>query len=721
MRKLTSTSGGGKRSRGLVTLTIARVIALLLLMFMAILLPGYLHRMLDPAHGPMRSVYRPPPPAPLEDYVLVIRAGSEEEAFYLLGKAHAYYRFFQMDLMRRLVEGRLSELLGEQALELDVYFRTRGLYLWAQRSWDYIKQRYPHVARIVEAYTRGVNDYLAENPPILEYLVLGKIPEPWSPVDSIAIGKLIAWNLSGGEDDLELLNAVGKLGMSTIRELGVFERPLNTPILSKRVYFADLNTRRLMLGLSNNWVVHGNFTETGKPILANDPHLSLTAPPIWILQHVETPTYNVKGVAFPGVPFVVIGRSQHIAWGFTNTGVDVIDYYYYSWKDGKYYYNGSWMEPRLRVEEVKVCDLDNRCEVRRVEVLETVHGPLITWKGERYAMRWLGNNVTLEAVALYYMGKAKNLDEFKEALRFFTVPSQNTVYADVYGNIAYFAIGYLPIRSGGYLPFNGSALEGEWKGFYWLPEYFNAVNVPYVVTANNKIAEANIYVAWRWADRYRHDRISELLADKIKEKGFVSVRDIMEIQLDVVDRSCTDVIRLLPDDEFKRRLASWDCRMGVGSVEASLYATFLFNLQKAVWEKYGISPRFFPLEITLMAFRIGLANSSAIEEAKGKAVEKPWGSIHVYAIEHPLGSVLPQLNYPRVPAPGDWFTVNVAPGYPNPEGVYEVKAGPSLRFVADLSSDRAYFVIPGGPDGDPLSPLYYAMYNLWTRGEYVSR
>lgn len=710
---------GADSGAHMVTLTIARALALLALLVMVMLLPAYLHRMLDPMYGPMRAVYRPPPPAPIKNYILVVEADKEEDAFYLLGRAHAYYRFFQMDLMRRVAEGRLAELIGEQGLEVDIYFRTRGLYLWAQKTWEYTKSHHPHIAELIESYTRGVNDYLAENPPILEYLILGKRPDPWNPVDSIAIGKLIEWNLSGGETDLELLDAVNKLGLTTVRKLGVLNRPVNTPILKKKVSFADFGWEVPLLGASNNWVVHGNFTEAGKPILANDPHLSLTAPPIWILQHVKTPTYDVKGVAFPGVPLVVIGRNKHLAWGFTNTGVDVIDYYYYVWRGSEYYYNGTWRSPSVRSEEIVVCDLDNRCRVERLKVLETVHSPVISWGGEKYAMRWIGNNVTLEAVALYYMGKARNLDEFSRALRYFTTPSQNTVYADVYGNIAYFASGYLPIREGGYLPFNGSALEGEWRGFYWLPKYFNAVNTPYLVTANNKIAETNIYVAWRWADRYRYDRISELLSEKIRSKGFVSVGDIMEIQLDIVDRSCIDVLRLLPSDTFREILTSWDCRMDANSSEASLYATFLFNLQREVWRRYNISYTHFPLEITLKAFEVGLADINVIRRAESEAVRRPWGEIHVYAIEHPLGSVLPTLNYPRVPAPGDWFTINVAPGYPNERGVYEVRAGPSVRFIADLSSDKAYFSLPGGPDGDPLSPLYYAMYDLWLKGEYV--
>jgi len=188
----------------------------LLVIFIALsiifLIPPYVLRFADPFQGPMKAVARPPPPAPVENYVLVVKAGDEREAFYKLGYAHAHYRLFQMDVMRRVVEGRLSELLGEAALDTDIYFRSRGLYKAAEKTWIYIKSNHPEYASLIEEYTRGVNDFLAQNAAPVEYLVLGKKPEPWSPVDTIAIAKLIAWGLSGGENDLELKVLADALG-----------------------------------------------------------------------------------------------------------------------------------------------------------------------------------------------------------------------------------------------------------------------------------------------------------------------------------------------------------------------------------------------------------------------------------------------------------------------------------------------------------------------------
>ncbi|MFN7105160.1 MAG: penicillin acylase family protein, partial [Pyrobaculum sp.] len=488
----------------------------------------------------------------------------------------------------------------------------------------------------------------------------------------------------------------------------------NTPILPHGVVFS---TAWGLAGGSNNWVISPRLSATGRAILANDPHLSLSAPPLWIFQKVETPRYVVMGVAFPGTPVVVIGTNGHVAWGFTNTGIDVIDYYYYLWNGSRYFYNGTWREVERRLEEFKICDIDNRCYGRRVEVWETVHGPVVEYKGVRYAMRWLGNNVTLEALALYGMDKARNLTEFLDALKYFVVPSQNVVYADSGGTVAYFASGYFPIRDGGYLPFNGSRGEGEWRQVVWLPSVLYYINPPYLVTANNKVAEANIYLQWRWADRYRHDRIAELILQKAP--GKISTREVMEIQLDVVDISCRDVRELLKKYGGENgvrlldELEKWDCAMTTQSTTAARYATFVYNLQKLAWERLGVSLTLMPLEVTIGAIDGGLIDRGIVEAAAAEALKTsaPWGKLHVYNIRHVLGSAIPQLNYRHVEAPGSWFTVDVAPGF-------QVSQGPSVRFIVAFG-DGVYMSLPGGPDGDPLSPLYDAMYPLWVRGEYV--
>ncbi|MEM4081422.1 MAG: penicillin acylase family protein [Pyrobaculum sp.] len=689
----------------------ARLVGLSLIIFVLILafiLPPSLYRLADPFNGPMKAVARPPPVVGFSNYVLEIEANDLREAFYKLGYAHAYYRFFQMDVLRRVASGRLSELLGEDAYRTDVYFRTRGLYIAAEKTWQYIQDNYPDFATLLEEYASGVNDYLSKKPPIFEYLVLGKEPELWRPVDSIAIGKLMAWSLSGGEDDLLLKDLVEAKGRQILDF--ILPREANLPIVPHKVSFSPHTT----LG-SNNWVLSPHITATGLPILANDPHLPLTAPPIWILQKVKAPGYQVVGVAFPGSPVVVIGTNGYVAWGFTNTGVDVVDYYYYVWDGDRYFYNDTWLSVTKRVEDFKICDTEGRCRVEKIEVWETIHGPVIEHRGVKYAMRWLGNGVTLEAMALFKMGTAKNITEFLEGLRYFVVPSQNVVYADVHGVVGYFASGYFPIRDGGYLPFNGSRGEGEWRRLVWLPSVVYLIDPPFVATANNKVAESDVYLQWRWADRYRFQRIEELIKYHMA-KGRVSTADVMNIQLDVVDISCRDVFDILKElggeksSRLLRELSNWDCTMGKDSIYAAKYAIFIYNLQKSVW---GNASEFIPFEITLKVLRSGFVDKDVLETAAEKALgtNVKWGTIHKYDIRHVLGRVFPRLNYPQKEASGSWFTINIAPGF-------EVSQGPSVRWIVAFG-DGVYMSMPGGPDGDPLSSHYYSLYGLWLDGKYV--
>ncbi len=724
-----------------------------------LLLPKTFLRVADPINGPMKAVDKPPlPELPAEVDLDVygvphITADNETELAYTLGYVHAYMRMFQMDVMRRIAMGTLSELVGRAGLDSDEFFRRIGLHLAVEETWRTIRERYPDVAAYLEAYARGVNDYIASNPPILEYLVLGKRPEPWRPQDSIAIGKLMAWGLSGGFTDLQLARFLAVHGAEALRELELLERPLNVPIvkapsgkLLSWLGSVDGAVRQAVgPAMSNSWAIGGSLTATGKPVLANDPHLTLSAPPIWFLARLTVPgKLDVYGATLSGVPLVVIGRNARIAWGFTNTGIDVVDFYYYKWDGDRYLYRGRWLEPSVREETIRVCT--DTCEEVSLRVLETVHGPVIERGGDRYAVRWLGMGTTLEAVAFYYINRAGSLEEFVDAMRHFVVPSQNVVYADVEGKVAYFASGYFPLRDGGYLPFNGSAGEGEWNGLAWLPEATMLVDPPYVATANNKVADLGRYLQWRWADRYRYVRIVEMIEGAAKE-GPITLDRVMAMQNDVVDVSCRYFVPMFleayrragrPEDvgermDVLRRWMEEGCRFDDDSREATLYATSLLNVHLSLWgarfRKANITDwAFLPLEVTERLISRALEGDQIavkwtgdpvrlLVDAVRNATDVRWGMLNRYQMQHPLGAVLPQLNYPTMPAPGNWFTVNVAPGQLTRVGLY-VTVGPSVRIIADMSSGRLYVSLPGGQDGDPLSGGYASMLDLWASGRY---
>jgi len=751
--------------------------------------------------------------------VVYITASSEAQMAYALGCVHAAMRFFEMDVFRRLAEGRLSELAGNFTVSTDVFMRTLGLYIYAQESWSYYQRYFPQVAQLLREYTRGVNTYLEVSPPPLEYAILGQRPQPWDPVDSLAFGKLMALSLAGGTSDILIARLASTYGMRIVEDLGIISRPLDTPILTKPAkplqlnkvpkspppcliagsvpvqciplidppmgnfnessatfegpsadfvnwFMENMGIIRGVIGSwlggvgSNNWVVSGRLTSSGKPLLANDPHLQLTAPPIWFIASLKVPgDLDVYGVTFPGIPLVIIGRNQYIAWGFTTTGVDVIDFYYYKWNGTKYLYGGKWLEASERNETINVCYPGGACTQRTITVLETVHGPVLDFGGTRYAARWLGSGVSTEGIALYMIDKARGLSDFMDALRYWIVPSQNAVYADVNGNIAYFVTGYFPIRINhrgdvvpSYLPFNGSAGDGGWATLIWLPGYLNLVNPKdgYVATANNKVIQNfakdfPIYLGLEYAAPYRYDRIVEMIRVGV---GKISPGYFMGMQYDVHDISCRQFIPLInrayqlgnkPQDlaPIISKLNNWDCNMSQSSNIAAVYGLFYYNLLNNIWQsvlnKAGIagliSPTGIPGDIAVYVLQRALNGdpialsivpdpvNTILDSLRESLTQNNWGYYHKYNIQHPLGSAIPPLglllNYPIVEAPGDWNTVNAASSF-------SVRSGPSMRFIADMSGGKAYVVVAGGQDGNPYSPYYRDMYYMWLRGEYVT-
>jgi len=371
-----------------------------------------LNIILDPVHGVSGSgLYRLPEGVlrvegvPGEARVLWdsegvphIFASTDEAGFYAMGYVTASLRLFQADLFRRIPQGRLAELVGEAGLGNDRLVRALGVHEAVRRSWELLRSsddpELRRVAGLIEYYVRGFNDYISKLdtrllPP--EYRLLGLKPEPWRPEDVVAIQKFFTMMLAWDTDDLVLGELVRRWGLSIILDLDIVGRGRTTPqvLCSDAVKWGDVTGLRVEGGVesgvygttalelpsskgilralssatlnwyklgSNNWVVGGLYSSSGKPIVANDPHMALVAPSLWMLVHIETPSLKVAGVTVPGSPLVVIGRNERVAWGFTNVMGDFADFYYYKWDGDRYLYKGSWVEARVRVEEIKVWD-----------------------------------------------------------------------------------------------------------------------------------------------------------------------------------------------------------------------------------------------------------------------------------------------------------------------------------------------------------------------------
>ncbi|HET9480106.1 MAG TPA: penicillin acylase family protein, partial [Pyrinomonadaceae bacterium] len=508
-----------------------------------------------------------------------IDARSDEDLYFAQGYATAADRLWQMDLFRRTARGELAEVLGagpnNVALNQDKLHRTYG---FAQAAEAEVAQASPKSLAVIEAYARGVNAYAASlDPKSLppEFQLLQFNFRPWNPADSFIIAKIFfealsdTWRLDIMRQALSslpeekrraLLPEISPLDVlvvgkdTKVRPASARLQPHSAPLSSEALaalahnqavaasaldrigFYAD------GLAASNNWVVSGSRTVTGKPLLADDPHLRPSAPSIWHMVHLTAPGMRVAGITAPGVPGVIIGHNERIAWGFTNVGPDVQDVYIEKFdpeNPRRYQTPQGWQDAVIRQEQIKVRKGVGSSEYDTVvhEVTVTRHGPIIFQAdGKRYALRWTALDPTKNRPDLSYgLNRARNWKEFKQSLETFTAPTQNIVYADVDGHIGYHAAGVVPIRKSGdgSVPYDGSTDAGEWTSYIPISKLPQLYDPPsgIIVTANQRIVGTDYpyFLTHSWATPYRARRIFDLLNEKQKH----SIDDFRRIQGDV--------------------------------------------------------------------------------------------------------------------------------------------------------------------------------------------
>jgi penicillin amidase len=543
-----------------------------------------------------------------------IYAANPHDLFFAQGYVHAQDRFWQMEFSRRIGSGRLAEVLGESALDSDRFIRTLGWHRVAEAEWA---QADEESRAILQAYADGVNAYITSHRGRLglEFSLLGLTgvrydPEPWTPVDTVAWGKVMAWDLGGNMDE-ELLRAhiAARLGSDAVATLMppypadhpvIVRHPLNAATLDA-VPVAALAFHPLGGGDgvgSNNWVIAGSRTETGMPLLANDPHLGIQMPSIWYevglhcAQEGADCPYNVVGASFPGVPGVIIGHNAHIAWGVTNVGPDVQDLFIERvnpQNPNQVEFQGQWEDVQTVREEIAVAGQE---EPVVVMVRITRHGPIINdviggteepWSfgWQPLALSWTALQPGTLMRSVLLLDRATNWEEFREALSYWDVPSQNFVYADVEGNIGYQMPGRVPIRASGdgSMPVPGWSGEYEWVGFIPFDELPRTFNPPegYVVTANNAVVGPDYpyLITVDWDAGFRAQRIVEM----IEADSTLSIADIQAMQGDSVPIYARDVLpyvtSLSSDDprlaEALQLLRDWDGRAVGDSAGAALF------------------------------------------------------------------------------------------------------------------------------------------------------
>ncbi|HET89268.1 MAG TPA: penicillin acylase family protein [Chloroflexi bacterium] len=554
-----------------------------------------------------------------------IYASNSHDLFFAQGYVHAQDRFWQMEFNRRVGSGRLAEILGESALDSDRFIRTLG---WHRTAAEELKQMDAEVLAALEAYAEGVNAYIStyRGRLGLEFTMLGLTgvqfePEPWEPLHTITWAKVMAWDLGGNRrDELVRAHIAARFDPSAVEAL-LPSYPDDYPIIVPHpLTEASLDTLPLAffdayvwgsgkeIG-SNNWVVAGERTETGMPILANDPHLGIQMPSIWyeIGLHCQPVSsdcpYNVVGASFASTPGVIIGHNDRIAWGVTNLGPDVQDLFIERVNPenpNQYEYEGEWVEMQTIREEITVAKREEPVVVR---VRITRHGPIIndviggteenwTFGWQPLALSWTGLQPGTLMRSVLLLDRASNWDDFREALSYWDAPSQNFVYADVEGNIGYQAPGRIPIRASG----DGSVPVPGWTGEYEWVDYIPFDDLPrsfnpeegYIVTANNAVVKPDFpyFISRNWAPGYRARRIVELL----EADASLSVTDMQAIQGDsnpVWGEDVLPYLLVLPvtgtgrSESDARRLTEalellrmWDGRADRDSAGAALFEAF---------------------------------------------------------------------------------------------------------------------------------------------------
>lgn len=547
-----------------------------------------------------------------------IYAHNEDDLYLAQGYVHAQYRLWQMELNRRIGSGRLSEVFGEMTVEADRFARRLGMHRAATAG---VRTLSAHSARILDAYTRGVNAFISShrnNLPV-EFTLLRINPTPWQPADTLQWSKMMGWNL-GGNWETEVIRArlIARLGAERASRLEAGYDPAHPLIIPPGVAYEGANLGMLeqyaalkqlsgfgLLGASNNWVVDGTMTTTGKPILCNDPHLGQTAPSIWFECHLVAGDIDVVGASFPGAPGIVIGHNHHVAWGVTNAISDVEDLYIEKFNPqnpNQYEFKGHWEEARVYHEEIKIKSKEPVIE----EVRVTRHGPVLTTikgsangqNGEQpadlpLALSWTGldRHDIMDAIA--GMAVSTSVDEFREALRHWDVPAQNFVFADTRGNIGYLMAGAIPVRAKGQalLPSPGWTGEYEWTGLIPFEELPQIINPPqhFIVTANNRVVDDNYphYISNEWLNGYRAQRIRDLLTSK----GKLSLSDMAAIQADQYSLPAASIVPHMLSVAPRTQLAiqaqeilrTWNLVLSPDSVGAALYTTFLRKLEHIIF------------------------------------------------------------------------------------------------------------------------------------------
>lgn len=731
----------------------------------------------------------------LRDSVLVVYddrlvphifAKNDHDLFFTQGFLTARDRLWQMDLTTRAAAGRLSEVLGDRALEMDKYQRRIGMVYGAQNKLNFHEQ-HPEVMAPIQHYTAGVNYFIdnlsPRNLPI-EYKLIGFTPERWTPLKSMLVMMNMSATLNGRTDAQRFTNTLNLLGDDFVQALYNPYHELIDPIIPSNTPWPFEPIRLIpesddveyeienvgdgdsdiqleipeadpSIG-SNSWAVSGSKTVTGKPLLANDPHLNMSLPSIWYEIQLNSPNMNSYGVTIPGLPSIVIGFNENIAWGFTNSGANVMDIYEITFNDdfSEYYHDGTWKPTRYSIETFLVKGKKAVVDT----VFYTHHGPIPNRTGAAgrsanypvaHAVKWIAHQPSLELKTFLKLNRAKDYNDFYEALKHFDGPAQNFTYADRHGTIALWHNGKFPIRYEGMGDFilDGSIADNDWNAF--IPHdhkpFSKNPERGFVSSANQHPTDPDYpyYLGRFFASFERGARINEVL-DGSNQLSYINM---MLLQLDnknlrarlalpeMLKHGAISGIPMV-QSELINKLGNWNFSMDATSIEATLFHYWWSNFYDAVWNdvfpndgtEYLKPSNAETLRLLLNEpdsefFRKSSGNTSIslpqlianawnktigqLKEGNENSEEWEWWKYNRVSVPH-LAEI-PAFSRSRIKTGGTNIAVNAMRG----------THGPSWRMVVSLEDRvRGWGIYPGGQSGNPGNKNYDAFIDDWADGAF---
>lgn len=708
-----------------------------------------------------------------------IFANNNHDLYFAQGYVTAVDRLWQMEFQTLAAAGRLSEIVGEKALDYDRTARRKGMIYAAENTLKALNEN-EEIQEAVNAYTEGINAYILSLAPKdlpFEYKLLGYEPEPWTNLKVALLLKYMANDLCFGEKDLENTNALALFGRELFNQLypdidtpidpivgkpgGWTFEPIQKPTTDSAA-IVELITNEFVdqpnpMNGSNNWAVSGSKTASGNPILCSDPHLGLNLPSLWYTVQLSSPDVNVMGATLPGSPNVIIGFNDSIAWGVTNAQRDLVDWYKISFKDdthNEYKLDGEWIISSKVLEEIKIRGEESFYDT----VVYTHFGPVMfddsfhpSSEKKYYALRWIAHDASLEALTFYKLNRAKNHDDYMAALDYYSAPAQNFAFASSHGDIAMRIQGKYPnkgFEEGKFL-LDGSTTEHDWT---FIPSEQNVMyknpERGFISSANQYPADTTYpyYVTARNFEAYRNRRIN----NRLREMDSVTVDDLMKLQNDNYNLKAEEslpyfisVVDTLELNEQERTalalLKEWDYYNTIDSKGAVYYEAWWDLIYASLWKELRDAKvqlakptsfntiRLIKEQPSLKVFDSSLtpekenANSIIIDEFKEMAKQ-----MTEWRDEHSASSGWADYKQTYVKhllrlEPFGRYNISIG-GNHNIVNATSENHGPSWRMVVDLNPNgvKAYGIYPGGQSGNPGSSYYEDMIDVWAAGKYFS-